>query len=82
MNRCRTYRPVRHVPASLLRNADGTMCPHTYGVRVCLCAAVATEPCRPTACRLTQTSSFFPRTVRCAKLCEKWLSYLSEAISH
>ena len=24
--------------------------PHTYGVLVCLCAAVATEPCRPTAC--------------------------------
>ncbi len=27
-----------------------TKCPHTYGVRVCPCAAVATEPCRPTAC--------------------------------
>ena len=27
-----------------------TKCPHTYGVRVCSCAAVATEPCRPTAC--------------------------------
>ena len=25
-------------------------CPHTYGVRVCSCAAFATEPCRPTAC--------------------------------
>ena len=24
--------------------------PHTYGVRVCPCAAFATEPCRPTAC--------------------------------
>ncbi len=27
-----------------------TNCPHTYGVRVCSCAAFATEPCRPTAC--------------------------------
>ena len=27
-----------------------TRCPHTYGVRVCPCAAFATEPCRPTAC--------------------------------
>ena len=25
-------------------------CPHTYGVRVGMCAAVATKPCRPTAC--------------------------------
>ena len=25
-------------------------CPHTYGVRMCSCAAFATEPCRPTAC--------------------------------
>ena len=25
-------------------------CPHTYGVRLCSCAAFATEPCRPTAC--------------------------------
>ena len=24
--------------------------PHTYGVRVCLCAAVATDTRRPTAC--------------------------------
>ena len=27
-----------------------TKCPRTYGVRVCPCAAFATEPCRPTAC--------------------------------
>jgi len=26
------------------------MCPHTYGVRVCSCTSIATEPCRPTAC--------------------------------
>ena len=25
-------------------------CPHTYGVRVCSCISIATEPCRPTAC--------------------------------
>ena len=25
-------------------------CPHTYGVRHCLSSAIATEPCRPTAC--------------------------------
>ena len=24
--------------------------PHTYGLRVCSCAAFSTEPCRPTAC--------------------------------
>ena len=27
-----------------------TRCPHTYGVRVCLCVTPTTEPCRPTAC--------------------------------
>ena len=46
----RTYRPVPYVPAPRLRDADGSMRPHTYGVRVCLFAAIATEPCRPTAC--------------------------------
>ena len=50
MNHDRTYRPVRRVPAPCLRDADGSMRPHTYGVRVCSCAAIATEPCRPTAC--------------------------------
>ncbi len=50
MNHDRTYRPVPHVPAPRLRDADGSMRPHTYGVRVCSFAAIATEPCRPTAC--------------------------------
>ncbi|MBO7587336.1 MAG: hypothetical protein J6T13_09220 [Bacteroidales bacterium] len=31
--------------------------PHTYGVRVCLCAASATDPCRPTACTMPAPSS-------------------------
>ena len=46
----RTYYLFRHVSAPRLRGADGSMRPHTYGVRVCSCAAIATEPCRPTAC--------------------------------
>ena len=46
----RTYRPFPHAPALRLRDADNSMRPHTYGVRVCSCAAIATEPCRPTAC--------------------------------
>ena len=50
MNHDRTYRPVPHVPALRLRDADGSMRPHTYGVRVCSCTSIATEPCRPTAC--------------------------------
>ena len=50
MNHDRTYHPVPHVPAPRLRDTDGSMRPHTYGVRVCSCAAIATEPCRPTAC--------------------------------
>ena len=89
MSAARTYSPLPPmIPAGDdfranpcgLRNPDPR--PHTYGVRVGMCAAFVTDTCRPTACRLTQKSSFFPRTVRCAKLCEKWLSYLSEAISH
>ena len=50
MNHDRTYRPVPHAPALRLRGADGSMRPHTYGVRVCSCTSIATEPCRPTAC--------------------------------
>ena len=50
MSHDRTYRPVPYVPAPRLRDADGSMRPHTSGVRVCSCAAIATEPCRPTAC--------------------------------
>ena len=59
MNYERPYSPVSHAPATAgtqlaptrryVRYA-GTHCPHTYGVRVCSCAAIATEPCRPTAC--------------------------------
>ena len=37
-----TYNP--HIPQTRTR------CPHTYGVRVCLCVTPTTEPCRPTAC--------------------------------
>ncbi len=37
-----TYNP--HIPQTRTR------CPHTCGVRVCPCAALATEPCRLTAC--------------------------------
>ncbi|MBR4786309.1 MAG: hypothetical protein IK013_00280 [Bacteroidales bacterium] len=29
--------------------------PHTYGVRVCSCAAFATEPCRPAACTIVSS---------------------------
>ena len=37
MTRHRPYRPF-------------STCPHTYGVRPRPCSAIATEPCRPTAC--------------------------------
>ena len=50
MNHDRTYRPVPYAPALRLRDADNSIRPHTYGVRVCSFAAIATEPCRPTAC--------------------------------
>ena len=50
MSHDRTYRPVPYVPAPRLRDADGSLRPHTYGVRVCSCTSIATEPCRPTAC--------------------------------
>ena len=57
MSATRTYSPLPPmIPAGdifwtnpcILREPDP--CPHTYGVRVGLCAAFATEPCRPTAC--------------------------------
>jgi len=47
-----TYRPLvppREIPRRIA-GCDGCGRPHTYGVRVCSCAAFATEPCRPTAC--------------------------------
>ena len=50
MNHDRTYRPVPYAPALRLRDADNSIRPHTYGVRVCSCTSIATEPCRPTAC--------------------------------
>ena len=37
MNHQQPYRPV-------------STCPHTYGVRLLPCTAIATEPCSPTAC--------------------------------
>ena len=37
-----TYNP--HIPQTRTKHT------HTYGVRVCPCAAFATEPCRPAAC--------------------------------
>ena len=44
--------------------------PHTYGVRVCPCAAFATEPCRPTACNVTANYSLltanYPYTIAMA----------------
>ena len=53
----RTYSPLLpKIPAGDSFRADPCdprepdPCPHTYGVRVCSCAAFATEPCRPTAC--------------------------------
>ena len=55
MNRRRTYRPFSQRP-------------HTYGVRVCSCAAFATEPCRPTACiSVTQSPS-----VHCSLITAHW----------
>ena len=53
----RTYSPLPPmIPVGEIFRADPCgprvpdPCPHTYGVRVGMCAAVATEPCRPTAC--------------------------------
>ena len=46
----RTYNPIRHTRSTHVRKAFDFTPPHTYGVRVGLCAAFATEPCRPTAC--------------------------------
>ncbi len=50
MTNDRSYRLLRPVPTSRLRDADNSIRPHTSGVRVGMCAAVATKPCRPTAC--------------------------------
>ena len=55
MNHRRTYRPF-------------SMRPHTYGVRVCSCISIATEPCRPTVCiSVTQTPS-----VHCSLITDHW----------
>ena len=45
-----------------------TNCPHTYGVRMCPCAALATEPGRPTAC----ISLPHPSTVPCPLPPVRW----------
>ena len=45
-----------------------TKCPHTYGVRVCSCATLATDPCRPTAC----ISLVQPSTVPCPLPLVRW----------
>jgi hypothetical protein len=50
MNHNQSYSTVPHIPASRLQDADGSMRPHTYGVHPRPCAAIATEPYRPTAC--------------------------------
>ena len=57
MSTTRTYSPLPPmIPAGDIFCANPRVlqepdpCPHTYGVRVGMCAAVATEPCRPTAC--------------------------------
>ena len=53
---CTYSPPLPKIPAGDIFRADPCgprvpdSCPHTYGVRVCPCAAFATEPCRPTAC--------------------------------
>ena len=58
MTRHRTYRLhilqnsaefVRTNPCRFALSAEPRR-PHTYGVRVCSCTSIATEPCRPTAC--------------------------------
>ncbi|MCR4858351.1 MAG: hypothetical protein K5890_09175 [Bacteroidales bacterium] len=57
MSATRTYSPLPPmIPAGDIFRADPcgprepTPRPHTYGVRVGLCAAFATDTCRPTAC--------------------------------
>ena len=63
-----TYRPLRHVSTPRLRDADGSMPPHTYGVRHRPCSAIATEPCKPTACiSVTQSPS-----VHCSLITVHW----------
>ena len=43
-------------PTHFLAQLSSDCRPHTCGVRVCPCAAIATDPCRPTACiSLAQT---------------------------
>ncbi len=46
-------------------------CPHTYGVRVCSCAAFATDTCRPTACTMP---SPYPSTDHCSLLGYRYAS--------
>ena len=66
MNHDRTYRPVPYAPALRLRDADNSIRPHTYGVRVCSCTSIATEPCRPTACTTHATNLSSSLTDNCS----------------
>ena len=74
----RTYNPPPpKIPAGdvfcanprVLRDPDPR--PHTYGVRVCSCAAFATDPCRPTACTMP---SPYPSTDHCSLLGYRYVS--------
>ena len=53
---------------------EPTPCPHTYGVRVGMCAAVATKPCRPTACVKYATNLPSPSTDHCSLLGYRYVS--------
>ena len=59
-----------HSPAQLSTD----YCPHTYGVRVCSCAAFATNPCRPTACVKYATNLPSPSTDHCSLLGYRYVS--------
>ncbi len=66
MTHDRPYYLLRHIPAPRLRDADSSVRPHTYGVRVCSCDAFATEPCRPTACTTHATNLSSSLTDNCS----------------
>ena len=72
MTHDRPYYLLRHIPAPCLRDADSSVRPHTYGVRVCSCDAFATEPCRPTACTQHATPAPYPSSDHCSLLTAHW----------
>ena len=81
MSAARTYSPLPPmIPAGDIFRADP--CgprepdprPHTYGVRMCPCAAFATEPCRPTACVKYATNLPSPSTDHCSLLGYRYVS--------